>query len=502
MKVFICWSGHRSQAFAVIVKAWLQRLMPRRIDVRLSIDIQKGTLWFQELDKALDGARLGIVCLTEEALHSQWIHYEAGILSRALREGDRASADEPEGPQLFPVLFDMAGSRLSGPLAAYQSTSAHNRDDMWRFVQSVARSADVRAETVRDRFDAGWTRLLAQIDAVDRAPIQEVFPDLDDLFHVKAFDEPLDQQRTQDWLGRYDEVRRVHGRLRERLAAVKSVCRPFVSDLFSELTAEVEAYARDLSPLIGQPRYRTDAHGRVLLDQPGIGYACETRRARVLTLSSQLVDVRQAAVFDDAFRFATARSTEERKKLVHREAARLRSRPAARAPKDADRRRWLDSDWDLDHILFYELLRDRPIGSFGVAEAMRHAAVEFERVRFRPAETRPSLMALYYALDGVRRMLRSRGRGLGRHARAEATTLIVEMLAFLAQPGLGPNAPVRMALRDIAEAFRLRSLVDEIVRSAGVSSETQPARLVGPAAVARQRPRRPAGRRARLKGLG
>jgi hypothetical protein len=473
MKVFICWSGDRSQAFAAILKDWLQDLMPRRIEASLSVDIRKGTLWFQELDRALDGARLGIVCLTEEGARSPWIHYEAGILSRALREAHRADAEQAEGPQLFPVLFDIAGTKLSGPLAAYQSTSARNRDDMWRFVQSVARRVEVRPETVRGRFDAGWDTFLTRLDSVKRAPILEILPDIEELFRGKAFAEPLEQQLTQDWLERYDEIRLVHGRLREKLAAVKSACRPFVADLFSELTAEVEAYGRDLSPLIGRPRYPTDAHGRVILEQPGIGYACEARRNRVLTLSAQLVDNRQAAVFDGAFRFSTARSTEVRKKLVHLEAAALRRRLDADAPDDAERLAWLDSDWDFDHILFFELLRDRPLRSFGLKDAFRHAVKEFERVRFRASDTRPSLMALYYSLDGIRRMLRPPGKRLERALQAEARTLIVEMLAFLAQPGLGPNAPVRTALRDIAEAFGLRALADEIVRSAGPARESQ-----------------------------
>jgi hypothetical protein len=84
-------------------------------------------------------------------------------------------------------------------------------------------------------------------------------------------------------------------------------------------------------------------------------------------------------------------------------------------------------------------------------------------------------MALYYSLDGIRRMLRSPRKQLGRHSPAEAKTLIVEMLAFLAQPGLGRNADVRTALRDIAEGFGLRALADEIVRSAGPGEESAPA---------------------------
>jgi hypothetical protein len=466
MKVFVCWSGRRSQEFASLLKSWLQGLMPRRIDARLSIDIQKGTLWFHELDKALEGARLGIVCLTDEALRSPWIHYEAGILSRALREADHAARQDAETPQVFPVLFGTDGSRLSGPLAAYQSTSAFSRDDMWRFVQAVARRAGVRPESVRQRFDAGWGRVLARFDGVSRVPIHEVFPDIESLFNGRAFNEPIEQQLRQDWLARHDEIRRVHWTLREKDAAVKAACRAFASDLFSALITEVDAYARDLSPLIGQQAAPIDERGRVVLEQPGIGHACERRRASVLTLVSQLVDPRQAPIFDDAFQFARASNTEARKKLVHREAARLRARPAGRAPTDAERRRWLDSDWDLDHILFYELLRDRPLGSFGLLDAVRRAEVEFERVRFRAVEVRTSLMALYYSLDGLRRMLASHRAQARTRARAEVSALIAEVLAFINQPGRGSNAPIRAALHDIADLFGLAVDPDRIVRSA------------------------------------
>ena len=485
MKVFICWSGRRSREFAVILRRWLQTLMPRQITAAISVDIQKGTIWFDELDRALAGARLGIVCLTGEALRSSWIHYEAGILSRALREATRSETEGPHSPQVFPVLFGLESQRLSGPLAAYQSTSASSREDMWRFVQSVARAGGIGSANVREQFDRSWKRLLADFDSVSPAPIQEVFPDIDELFRGKAFDERLDEQLTQNWLDRHDEVRRVHWTLRERLGTVRAECRRFTSDVFNELAAETEAYARDLSLLIGQ-RFEIDEHGRVAIGQQGIGRACERRRQRVLTLAAQLVDPRQAARFDDAFRFAAVGSTEQRKKLVHREAAELLARPASRRPGGAERRKWLASDWDLDRILFYQMQRDRPLKSFSLLDAVRHAAVEFERVRFRAAEPGLSLMALYYSLDGLRRILRSCPKRTRRgSAKAEAETLVSEVLAFLDRPEPGPNPPIRTALRDIAEGFELTSLVRQASGTAAVDRTRRG-----------RRPRRQADRRA------
>lgn len=49
MKLFICWSGARSKAFAEILKMWLPKVLGDTIEPRVSMDISKGAVWFEEL---------------------------------------------------------------------------------------------------------------------------------------------------------------------------------------------------------------------------------------------------------------------------------------------------------------------------------------------------------------------------------------------------------------------------------------------------------------------
>src|SRR5687768_4509015 len=83
IKVFICWSGTRSQRFSLAVEDLLKKVLGT-VDISISTKIEKGTEWFDELRHALNHADCGVLCLTPEAIGSPWIHFEAGMLVCAL----------------------------------------------------------------------------------------------------------------------------------------------------------------------------------------------------------------------------------------------------------------------------------------------------------------------------------------------------------------------------------------------------------------------------------
>jgi hypothetical protein len=95
MKFFLCWSGTRSREFAVKVEKWLPQLFGRALNTTISTEIEKGSEWFEELRRALDASDAGILCLTQEAVASPWIHFEAGSLVRAL--GERSGTGRDSG---------------------------------------------------------------------------------------------------------------------------------------------------------------------------------------------------------------------------------------------------------------------------------------------------------------------------------------------------------------------------------------------------------------------
>lgn len=87
--VFISWSGQRSKLAALALHRWLPSAIQAAKPWMSDKDIEKGTRGLHELSTALEGIRVGIVCLTPENLHSDWIHYEAGALSKSINDKAR-----------------------------------------------------------------------------------------------------------------------------------------------------------------------------------------------------------------------------------------------------------------------------------------------------------------------------------------------------------------------------------------------------------------------------
>ena len=83
MHVFISWSGKRSRTVATALRTWLRAPLSPEVETSLSsVDITTGEQWDTELRKALAESSFGIICLTEEALRSPWVVFEAGALGK------------------------------------------------------------------------------------------------------------------------------------------------------------------------------------------------------------------------------------------------------------------------------------------------------------------------------------------------------------------------------------------------------------------------------------
>ena len=118
-KVFLCWSGTRSRHFAEIVRDWLPKVLGPSLQPAVSTQIEKGSAWFYELRNALDNSDCGILCLTAEAIGSPWVHFEAGLLVRALSKSSNPGMAETKHRRVFPLLYDITGEVLKGPLSEY-----------------------------------------------------------------------------------------------------------------------------------------------------------------------------------------------------------------------------------------------------------------------------------------------------------------------------------------------------------------------------------------------
>jgi hypothetical protein len=154
MRVFLSWSGERSKQVAYALRRWIPKVLPGVVPWMSGRDIGAGTRWSVEIDKGLQTAGFGVICLTPENLGSPWVLFEAGVLARSLRVG-RA---------LCPYLIGVDVSRIQhGPLGQFQSVTA-DREGTWRLMVALNKARPPKErlrESLRARFGAKWPELAA-----------------------------------------------------------------------------------------------------------------------------------------------------------------------------------------------------------------------------------------------------------------------------------------------------------------------------------------------------
>lgn len=113
MKVFISWSGKRSEALAKALREWFP-LVLHFVEPWLSqSDIQAGERWSVQVAKGLESCNFGVLCVTRDNLNSPWILFEAGALAKSMEDG-----------RVIPLLLDLDLKEISGPLAQFQAKKA------------------------------------------------------------------------------------------------------------------------------------------------------------------------------------------------------------------------------------------------------------------------------------------------------------------------------------------------------------------------------------------
>ena len=80
MNVFISWSGKLSEDVASLLNEWLPSAIPGTKTWLSKKDIEKGAIWFGDIEKELKDTSVGIICLTRENINRPWILFEAGGL--------------------------------------------------------------------------------------------------------------------------------------------------------------------------------------------------------------------------------------------------------------------------------------------------------------------------------------------------------------------------------------------------------------------------------------
>jgi hypothetical protein len=125
MKIFVSWSGTRSQIVAVTLRKYLP-LMIQSLNVFMSKhDIESGARWATELARELDATNFGVLCLTKESLSSAWLQFEAGALVK-----------HADGRACGFLIGALNVADVTGPLAQFQHRR-FERDEMLHLLKDI-----------------------------------------------------------------------------------------------------------------------------------------------------------------------------------------------------------------------------------------------------------------------------------------------------------------------------------------------------------------------------
>ncbi|MAD45464.1 MAG: hypothetical protein CMI02_07720 [Oceanospirillaceae bacterium] len=157
MKVFISWSGSHSRKLGEAIRDWLPGVIQLVTPYFTPSDIEKGTRWSNDISKELTESQIGILCVTQENIHSDWILFEAGALSKSLDKS-----------HVCPILFGITNTDLAGPLKQFQTTE-FEKGDMHRLlgvINSRLGDSKLPQKTLDIVFEKWWPDLEQKITGI------------------------------------------------------------------------------------------------------------------------------------------------------------------------------------------------------------------------------------------------------------------------------------------------------------------------------------------------
>lgn len=169
MKIFISWSGEESKQVALLLKSWLKKVLQATDPWMSDVDIQPGTRWSQSIAGELQTSGFGIICITPSNMAAEWINFEAGALSIAIKDGTER--------KVVPLLigFHDRGAIQRGPLGLFNALR-FTKDDVWKLILTLNAELPngLDGEDLGDLFETYWPKLEAQVEKlkkIDTAPI-------------------------------------------------------------------------------------------------------------------------------------------------------------------------------------------------------------------------------------------------------------------------------------------------------------------------------------------
>jgi len=165
MKIFISWSGERSERVATALATWLPKVIQAVQPWLSSASIDPGARWNAEMTRALEELQYGVLCLTPENISAAWVLFEAGALSKAVSIS-----------RVMPYLVGFEPRELQGPLAQFQAVRADLHGTL-RLVNAINSADDpplLSDETLSEAFTVWWPHLAPTLAETNLTPPKQV----------------------------------------------------------------------------------------------------------------------------------------------------------------------------------------------------------------------------------------------------------------------------------------------------------------------------------------
>jgi hypothetical protein len=216
MKVFLSWSGERSQALAQALREWLPLVLHYVEPWASQSDIDAGERWANKIAKELEASTFGVIAITRENIASPWILFEAGALARSMEEG-----------RVIPLLLDLDFKEITGPLAQFQAKKVE-QSGVREVVESINKLASQPVPDARlaELLEMAWPRLEKSVSEIPKntqvakqhRPQAEILEELVssvrglDIRYREMWDDgPRARVRRRFHPGMIDEMLHLHG---------------------------------------------------------------------------------------------------------------------------------------------------------------------------------------------------------------------------------------------------------------------------------------------------
>ena len=144
MKIFISWSKELSHEYALAFRDWLPNVIQSADPFISSQDIGLGQRGIEEIETRLTAISFGILFVTQENHREPWLLYEAGALSRTLKDS---------GVRLVPMLVDVNRAQLTGsPISHFQNAEKLTKESVQKLCSTINEATE--DPLPQDRFEA------------------------------------------------------------------------------------------------------------------------------------------------------------------------------------------------------------------------------------------------------------------------------------------------------------------------------------------------------------